>query len=181
MKHLSRELGLYALAGVVICALTSGGLLALRQAPRGQRQLDTARARWAGRHFSHYRLDLRLGALGSCRQLIEIDGERVVAVAENTCATRAPTVSELFDRIERDIRTLGGRCGPNGCACDGTLVVDARYDPQLGYPLTKRIALDGAARWRFPEYWRRKLAGGLCSSRELGQEVITVVSLQPLS
>jgi hypothetical protein len=35
------------------------------------------------------------------------------------------------------------------------------------------------ARWLFPDYWRQCLSGELCTSRELGREIITVVALTP--
>jgi hypothetical protein len=91
----------------------------------------------------------------------------------------APTVDELFDRIERDMVTIAGHCGPNGCGCDGTIVVRAVYDARFGFPHSKRVYLDSLARWRFPEYWRQRLSGELCSYRDFGRDIITVVSLTP--
>jgi len=167
-------------AGGVVVLLVCG-LLMLRLAPFNTLELSAARSRWAMRPFSHYRLDLEYGMLRYCRQSVEIKDERVVAVLQNTCARPAPTVNELFDRIERDLMALSGNCGPNGCACDGTIVVSATYDAQLGYPHSKRVALDSVARWRFPDYWRRRLAGKLCTSWDMGREVITVVALTPMT
>jgi hypothetical protein len=161
--------------------LLVGVLLALWFVPFSALELSAARSRWATRPFSRYRLELEYGRLGYCRQSVEIKDERVVAVLKNTCAEPVPTVSELFDRIERDLRALSGSCGPNGCACDGTLVVSATYDPQLGYPHSKRVDLDSAARWRYPDYWERRVAGKYCTSWDMGREIITVVALTPMT
>ncbi len=147
--------------------------------PRGQNELEAARQLWAARPFSRYRLALEIGSLG-CTQELEVDGERVVAVRKNTCNAAEYTVNRLFDAIERDIRTRNGRCGTNGCGCDGVQQVEAMYDIRLGFPLSKQVAINPAARWRFPAYWRHRLAGGLCSSREQSHERVTVLALQPI-
>jgi len=143
-------------------------------------ELRAARARWAASKLAHYRLDLRYGVLGYCRQSIEVKDERIVAVLENTCSEPAPTVDGLFDQIERTIKISQGRCGPNGFDCDGTISVIAEYDARLGYPRTKGITLEPLARWRYTDYWKRRLAGRLCSLLDLGREVITVVALKPI-
>jgi hypothetical protein len=164
-----------------LAVLLGSGLLSLWGVWRGTFELQAARHRWAARPFSHYRLELKYGALGYCHQNIEVKADRVVAVLQDTCSVPAPTVDELFDRIERDFATLDGRCGPNGCACDGTIVVSAAYDPQLGFPHSKLVALNAGTRWRFADYWTRRMSGQLCTSWDLGREIITVVSLTPLT
>ena len=180
MEHSGRRYLLCSLFGCGMAALLLGGLLTLWFFPLKQYELDVARNRWATRPFSHYRLVVEYGALRYCRQDVEINDERVVAVLENTCTEPIPTVTELFDRIERDITTKSGHCGPNGCACDGTIRVIALYDAQLGYPIHKEIELSPRDRWYYPDYWKRRLTGGLCTSRGLGQETITVVALTPM-
>jgi hypothetical protein len=147
----------------------------------GALDLDLARSRWAARPFSHYRMELSYGQAGYCKQIIEIAADRVVAVLQNTCTEPPPTVEELFDRIERDLVMINGRCGPNGCACDGTIVVSASYDARFGYPLSKQVDLNPATRWRFPEYWVQRISGGYCSYRELTRDIVTVVSLTPMT
>jgi hypothetical protein len=179
MEQHKRAHLLCALFAIVAMLVLGGGALTLWQLPR--LELRAARERWAASRLAHYRLDLRYGELGYCRQSIEVKNERVVAIAENTCSEPAPTVSGLFDQIEHAIDISQGRCGPNGCDCDGTLSVIAEYDPRLGYPRTKGIALEPLARWRYPDYWKRRLAGRLCSSLEFGREVITIVALKPIA
>ena len=181
---MGRRSGTYLLwsmiVGSVLLVIGGGALVSWRLSLRTL-DLDLARRRWAARPFSHYRMELSYGRAGYCKQSIEIAADRVVAVFQNTCAEPPPTVEELFDRIERDLVTLNGRCGPNGCACDGTIVVTASYDPRLGYPLSKQVDLNPATRWRFPEYWRHRFLGGYCSFRELTRDIVTVVSLTPMT
>jgi hypothetical protein len=181
MERRGREYLLYSLFAGCLALLLGSSAVMLSRVPFDTRELDTARSRWAARPFSHYRLELEYGALGYCRQTIEVQHERVVAELQNTCSEPALTVSALFDRIANDIARLNGRCGPNGCECDGTIVVKAAYDARLGYPRTKRLDLNTTARWAFPEYWRHRLAGGICTSRELIKDVITVRALTPIS
>jgi hypothetical protein len=178
MEHQKRAYFLCALFAVAAMLLLGGGALTLWQLPA--LELRAARSRWAARHLSHYRMDLKYGTLGYCRQSIEVKEERVVAVLENTCSAPAPTVNQLFDQIERSIKTTHGRCGPNGCACDGTISVIAEYDARMGYPRTKGIALEPVTRWRYPDYWKYRLAGRLCSSLEISREIITVVLIKPV-
>jgi hypothetical protein len=179
MEQHKRAHFLCALFAITAMLLLGGGALTLWQLPA--LELRAARGRWAALKLAHYRLDLRYGALGYCRQSVEVKDERVVAVLENTCSEPAPTVNGLFDQIERTINTSQGRCGPNGCDCDGTISVIAEYDPRMGYPRTKGIALEPLARWRYPDYWKRRLAGRLCSSLELSREIITVVAFKPIA
>ena len=175
-KHAHFLCALFAIAAML---LFGGGALTLWQLPA--LELRAARGRWAALKLAHYRLDLQYGALGYCHQSIEVKDERVVAVLENTCSEPAPTVSGLFDQIERTINTSQGRCGPNGCDCDGTISVIAEYDPRMGFPRTKGIALVPLARWRYPDYWKRRLTGRLCSSLELSREIITVLAFKPIA
>jgi hypothetical protein len=170
-------------SSLVGCALLllGGGALVSWRLSLGALDLNLARSRWAARPFSHYRMELSYGQAGYCKQNIEIAADKVVAVLQNTCAEPPPTVDQLFDRIEHDLVTINGRCGPNGCACDGTIVVSASYDARFGYPLAKYVELNPGARWRFPEYWQRQITGGYCSFREFTRDIVTVVSLTPMT
>jgi hypothetical protein len=178
MEQHKRAHILCALFTIAAMLLLGGGALTLWQLPA--LELRAARGRWAASKLTHYRLDLRYGVLGYCSQSIEVKDERIVAVLENSCSEPAPTVDGLFDQIEHAITTSQGRCGPNGCDCDGTISVIAEYDPRMGYPHTKGIALEPLARWRYPDYWKRRLSGPLCSSLDISREVITIVALKPI-
>ena len=176
--------GTYLLCSIVIGSLlllVGAGALVFWRLSLRELDLELARIRWAARPFSHYRMELSYGRADYCKQSIEIAADRVVAVLQNTCAEPPPTVEELFDRIERDLVKINGRCGPNGCACDGTIVVSASYDMRLGYPLSKQVDLNPATRWRFLEYWQHRLSGAYCSYRELTRDTIKVVSLTPMT
>ena len=161
--------------------MVGGGALISWRLSLGGLDLDLARSRWAARPFSHYRMELSYGRAGYCKQRIEIVADHVVAVLQNTCAEPPPTVDQLFDRIERDLVKINGHCGPNGCACDGTIVVSASYDTRFGYPLSKHVDLDPATRWRSLDYWQQRFSGRYCSFRELTRDNVTVVSLTPLT
>jgi hypothetical protein len=167
------------IAGSLV-ALIVGGAILLPRFSFSTLELEAARQRWATRPFSHYRLMLEYGEWGYCRQSIDIQNNHVVTVLQDTCATPAPTIDELFDRIEQDMLALSGRCGVNGCGCDGTIVVSAGYDPRYGYPRFKRVGLNPEARLWFPEYWRRRFEGSMCSQRQLARDNITVVALLPI-
>lgn len=181
MGHRGREYLLYSLIAGCLALLLGGTLAVIWRFPWGTPELKAARARWAARPFSHYRMALEYGLLGYCRQIVEVENERVVAVPQNTCSNPPPTVDDLFDRIERDLATISGRCGPNGCACDGTIVVTAAYDAQFGYPHAKSVYLNQRARWLFLDYWKRKLSGDFCSYRDFGRDNVTVIALTPIT
>jgi hypothetical protein len=179
MEQRGRSYLLCSLFGVAAALLLSCGLLTLVRRP--SLELSAARARWAARSFSHYRLELKYGALGYCRQSVEVEGDRVVEVLENTCSNAAPTVDQLFDQIERRIKTLHGACGPNGCECDGTIAVVAEYDARLGYPRAQSVRLDPLMRLPNPAYWKHRASGSYCSARDLVRGIITVVALKPIA
>ena len=131
--------------------LVGAGALVFWRLSLRELDLELARIRWAARPlYRIMRMELSYGRANYCKQSIEIAADRVVAVLQNTCAKGEPYVEELFDQIERDLVKINGRCGPNGCACDGTIVVSASYDMRLGYPLSKQVDLNPATRWRFP-------------------------------
>jgi hypothetical protein len=122
--------------------------------------LAAARASWAGRPFERYHLVLEeFRGIGSCRQEIEVAGDRVAAVLQNTCPHPArTTVSDLFDRIE--YYHTQRPCGPNGCDCDGAVGAQVVYDTLLGYPQQLHIASQRASRWQHTAYWKNRLQNG---------------------
>jgi len=181
MQRRGAQQWLYSLFAVCMAVLLGNSVQDLWRGVLGARQLGAARDRWAARPFSHYRMALEYGTTGYCSQVIEVERESIVKGRLRVGVRDDDARVNLFARIERDQASRDGSCGPNGCACDGTVVVAATYDQQLGYPLAKRIYLDPIARWRFPEYWRRRMSGSLCSSRALIGENITVRSLTPIS
>ena len=173
----------YLLLATTIVALLSCAAvgLALQWAPSQEQSLAAARALWDRRPFSRYRMVTEhTGGLETCRQDVEVWDERVVAVLSNTCPRSPMTVVNLFLEIERYILTIGGQCGPNGCACDGPIGVDVVYDSRLGYPRRLKVRSKPEQRWQYPAYWRRLLSGGGCTLIGFDGPAIEVVSLTPL-
>lgn len=111
-------------------------------------KLEHARRRWDARPFLSYRLEVTQRKLESaggyhpfvCHEDHTVSGARVRVVHRDTCqrvSDPPTTVAVLFDQIGY----WNGRCGPNGCACDGRYRVHAVYDRQLGYPQHIRTQL----------------------------------------
>jgi hypothetical protein len=164
-----------ALGGCVVASL-----IASLQRSNAQEHA-AAKERWQARLLGHYRLVTdHSGGMQPCRQDVEVRDERVVAVFSNTCPRSAMTVANLFIEIERYLITIDGQCGPNGCACDGVIRVEAAYDAQLGYPLYMRVHINSDERWRYLEYWTNQLWGGGCALIGFVGPEIRVISVTPL-
>lgn len=168
----------WALISAVLLACAGLGVALGLGAPRSG--LAAARARWAERGYGHYRLaTAHTGGLLACRQDAEIMGERVLRVLANSCPRAPMTVAGLFLEIERYNIAIGGQCGPNGCACDGPIAVEARFDPQLGAPTHIAVASQPQRRWQYLAYWRGLLSGG-CTLVGFSGPTIEVLALTPL-
>jgi hypothetical protein len=76
---------------------------------------------------------------------MQVQQERVVFLPHNTCRSAevepGVTVSDLFRFVEESI-AQEGKCGPNGCGCDGLIRTAVEYDEEWGYPRRLRIYLD---------------------------------------
>jgi hypothetical protein len=150
-------------------------------------QLFAARARWASRPITHYRLTVEQELVGgysslvTCREVSDVRDERVLHIATQLafpCQLPLQTVSQLFDYIGQ---TLWQRnCGPNGCSCDGPIDAMATYDSQHGYPQQVNIGLRLDQRQLYAEFWRRRWFGGHCSLIRYYGSRIRVLSLEPL-
>ncbi len=89
------------------------------------------------------------------------------------------TVAELFARAERAISAP--ECGPNGCICDGPIIVDVVYDSALGYPQRLDYRVSPENRWRYLEFWLSQFSGAPpCRPVTYVGQSITVVTLKPL-
>jgi hypothetical protein len=144
--------------------------------------LRRAQAQWAARSINAYVMKTSSSAGSAECGVVEytvIDGTvaQIHEAAYEGCQTY--TVDDLFQRIE----TFESRCGRNGCACDGATVMEARYDPQTGYPTDIVYRLDFSLRTRYPGYWLRQTPfaayRGCPWSGNVGY-TIHVVSLTPL-
>ncbi len=144
--------------------------------------LGEARARWANRPFTAYRLVLEYSALAetSCRQDMVIEAEQVVTVNEHGCPSRPlMTVSGLYAFIDQ--RATAPIEWPNGYKCNYR-ALRVSYDPQLGYPLEIKSYLE--------DYTPGKLGLSLedlfpspriCAILGIGWEMVTVKMLQPIT
>jgi Family of unknown function (DUF6174) len=158
------------------------GTLFLTRAPsiaaRAQ-QLADARNRWQSRTISHYRLVMQ--APSWCRLDVEIQGEKVVRVFENSCPTSPRTVTGLFDLIKQLDSTADTIfCAPLGCECTEVRYIYASYDQDMGFPRTIRLRRDRQMNW--PELWRFLVTHGLpncLTPRDI--DLVEIVSLNPIS
>jgi hypothetical protein len=170
--------------GLATLALAAALLAAAWPAASARLELEQARARWAARPFRSYRVEVEQTLATSCRYVIEVRDDRIAGVPFNSCSQLiwwrdmpARTVDGILDNLG----AAAGGCAPTGCACDGVVVMEARFDPALGYPLEARLTAEPGLRWLHPDFWRRLLGPPrLCpASGHLGLE-LTIKSVTPL-
>ncbi len=146
-------------------------------------QFGEARRRWEARPFNHYRLafdnDFTRGGYAQCHHDVEVVNERIVRGISTTClsshVTQALTVSGIFDKFGRYLAERV--CSDTGCYCDGVYLVQATYDPVLGYPHT--ITTVFQRNW-VDDLLHNKLGVQQCLRVDPMVERITVTSLTPL-
>jgi hypothetical protein len=97
-------------------------------------EFAAARALWAERSFSHYRLVATYHHnIDYCYEDVEIQGEKVVHIYEEDCeALGLKSVSDIYDLFEDYVGNEATR-PPVGNGCS-YYYVDAIFDDQLGYP-----------------------------------------------
>lgn len=143
-------------------------------------QLVAAKKKWDAQNVKHYRLTLNYSQ-HDCQQEVEIKDQKVIAVKhkQNTCSTIPPqTVANLFTQIESAAN--GKECGPNGCACDGPVRIDAIYDAKYGYPNQLDFRLKPEQRWLYSDYWRTQFLGEYCTLIGFVGKKITVSGFSPI-
>jgi hypothetical protein len=171
-----------ALALLALLMLAASGLAAWRvTGPR--LELEQARRRWEARPFRSYRIEVeeRLGT--SCRYVVEVRDERITSVQYNTCSQviwwrdlPVLSVGALFTRLA----TAVGSCGSAGCLCDGVVLLDAKFDPVLGYPRSASLRAEPAVRWLHPDYWRELAGPPRGCQPSLVDFEITITALTPI-
>ena len=125
-------------------------------------QIAAAKKKWAAQNITHYLLTLNYSGYNNCQQEVEIKDKTIIAVKQNTCETRPlQTIATLFAEIE--YAASGEKCGPNGCACDGPVRIDANYDAKYGYPTQLDFRLKSEQRWQYFDYWKNQFSGGACT------------------
>ena len=185
---------------LAVGALLGCGLLGLFlwQAAGHELSLSAARNRWASRPFTHYQLVFENHhPWATCRYDVEVRDEQVVSavvtpshLCDHLPGATTATITGMFDRLS----AADGQCGPNGCACDGQIEVEAIYDERLGYPHSARTHLRQADWWHSHDFdirhyslsdWRQyprltsKLTVG-CTLKGYIPLEIRVLDLRPL-
>jgi hypothetical protein len=181
-------LGLLAI-GLSVALLACGliGALAGRAAPNTG--LVAARARWDTRTFNRYQLAVQEETpAGGCRQELQIQDERIVAVVQNQCV-RLPswTVSNLFTWAA-GLNDHVVRCYPSdvACVCHATYTAHASFDPQLGYPHQITYQWKLQTNWAYFGHWERMLRTHELPNCEqtsrsaAGYIAVTVISITPI-
>jgi Family of unknown function (DUF6174) len=142
-------------------------------------RLEEAQKKWNAQDISHYRLTLNYTSHDNCQQEVEIKDEKVIAVRQNNCLTiPTQTITELFQQIQSSAD--GTKCGPNGCACDGPVDVNATYDSEYGYPRQLEMELAPKKRWLYLDYWRNQVQGKSCTLIGFVNQKVTVSNFTPI-
>ncbi len=163
----------------MLAGLTLFGICAFSLNSSEANQLAAARSKWISKSVSHYRLSLSYSSHVNCQQEVEIQNDKVIAVRKNTCsAMPAMTVTDLFKKVQSLADSK--QCGPNGCACDGNVGVDASYDAKFGYPRQVQIRLKPENRWLNLGYWTNQFTGGACTAIGFVDQKITVRAFNPV-
>ncbi|HEY9636178.1 MAG TPA: DUF6174 domain-containing protein [Coleofasciculaceae cyanobacterium] len=175
----SRRKWLLTVTSAALGGLTLFGICAFSLNSSETNQLAAAKKTWNSRSVSHYRLSLKSSSPVDCQQEVEIQNEKVTVVRKNTCSTLpAMTVKDLFNKVAS--LADGKQCGPNGCACDGRLDVDAIYDPQFGYPRQLEIRLKPKNSWLDFDSWNGIFTGKACTAIGFVEQKITVIGFSPI-
>lgn len=144
-----------------------------------QHQLAQAQKNWQTQAISHYRLKINYSAPDNCQQEVEIKNEKVIAIKQNTCASiPALTVTDLFQEIASSADSQ--KCGPNGCACDGPVSVNATYDNKFGYPRQLEISLAHQKRWLYFHNLSNIYPGRSCTLIGFIGKKINVIAFTPI-
>jgi hypothetical protein len=118
-----------------------------------------AQERWAARPFESYRVALRVEFLNqACFQEIEVQGERIVKVVNDTCQTSSfssMTIGRLFEITERVEQAPTCYADTEPCACRQMRLGKIEYDAQFGYPneITYRRVVQ--PNWTHLDFWKR--------------------------
>jgi hypothetical protein len=177
------------LACVALVVLSCGLLGLLLARPVSGVRLADARARWAGRSFSDYRLVVEEQTnTGRCGQDVRIRDEQIRQVFANDCV-RLPswTISNIFTWTEQ-LSEYKSRCYPSDitCVCFSIYTTEAVYNAPLGYPQSVTYRWELQPNFGYLNHWKRLWESGelpTCKniSRRDGDYItITVVSLTPL-
>ncbi|MCL5995922.1 MAG: hypothetical protein M1546_07685 [Chloroflexi bacterium] len=96
-------------------------------------ELDAAQHRWSSRTFDRYRMIVDREQLRRrCLQDVEVVGEQVITVFQDSCYSKPLSVSDLFGLLRQNMALT--ECNDDTCKCRITYRVSVIYDENLGYP-----------------------------------------------
>ena len=141
--------------------------------------LRDAEQRWNEHGISAYGLELEEN---NCQYVSQVNGRSsAVEVRQGSCTTQPSTVPALFAIADRD----GFRewlCDTQGCPCESSVDVAARYDTTYGVPLQLEITIQLRPAWFTGDLWRHLLRfSGLPPCWQTNQSHIRVLAFAPAS
>jgi hypothetical protein len=124
--------------GVTAALVVIGSMLVLRPRASESGAREMAEDKWGKRSFTDYRIHIDTNDQDDTQCGYTVSGNQISGViveqpTPNHCYNYSLTVDDLFWFI-RETEPDIGSCGPNGCDCNGRLVMAATYDQALGYP-----------------------------------------------
>jgi hypothetical protein len=176
------------LACVALGAAGCGLGALLLDGPAADTQLAAARARWAARPFSSYRLVVDEETNdGHCGLDVRVQDEQIRQVFRNGCGRLPNWTLNLFTWAEQHA-DYKSRCYPSDvtCVCFSIYTTRTSFDPQLGYPQSVSYRWELEPNWGYRNHWRRLWSEGelpTCRniSRRAGDHItVTVVAMTPL-
>lgn len=141
--------------------------------------LRNAEQRWNEHAISAYRLELEEN---NCRYASQVNGRSsAVEIHQGTCTMQPSTVPALFAVAARD----GFRewlCDTQGCPCESSVDVAARYDPTYGFPVQLEVTMRLQPAWFRGDLWRHLLRfSGLPPCWQTNQNRIHMLTFRPAS
>ena len=159
MKQHAQPITRRALVASLVLLFLSCALLGARIWPQLPSEMRAAaQSRWATRPFTAYRVTLRIEYWNRvCFQELEVQGERVRRVVNDTCLTSSfsmmtiPRLYQMSERLEQ-----APTCYPDGqpCACRLMRIGKIEYDPHLGYPREITYRREAQPNWTHLDFWR---------------------------
>ncbi len=155
--------------------------LSLRSNLHTQRQqaLRNAEQHWNERGMSAYRLEVEEN---ECHYVSQVNGHSsAVEIRKGVCSMQPSTVAALFAIADRD--GFSERlCDTQGCPCESSVDVAARYDATYGVPLQLEITMQQRPAWFTGDLWRHLLRfNGLPPCWQTNQSHIRVLIFTPAS
>lgn len=143
-------------------------------------EVEVRRQAWSDQKITKYKIGTRYssGHDEGCLTEYIVDDNIVTQVIVNECPYPSfDTVEGLFSFIKGN---NGGPCGPNGCDCDGPMIIKTTYDEVYKFPKEMWIGFDGQATWMFRKPGLERLLPKFCTLLGTVGVSTEVVSFEPL-